>query len=73
MCVDLASTHLKAYFTSLHYFGRAKRFLGMSEELREIVTLLGVLRRKKHGKVNKKLIKCVYRYYMTSLGAPLTF
>ncbi|KAI3417530.1 Uncoordinated protein 58 [Globodera pallida] len=51
MCVDLASTHLKAYFTSLHYFGRAKRFLGMSEELREIVTLLGVLRRKKHGKI----------------------
>lgn len=55
MCVDLASTHLKAYFTSLHYFGRAKRFLGMSEELREIVTLLGVLRRKKHGKVRKYL------------------
>uniref|UniRef100_A0A0N4Z3Y1 Uncoordinated protein 58 n=1 Tax=Parastrongyloides trichosuri TaxID=131310 RepID=A0A0N4Z3Y1_PARTI len=37
MCVDLASTHLKAYFTRIHYFGRAKRFLGMSEELREIV------------------------------------
>uniref|UniRef100_A0A915E3E9 Potassium channel domain-containing protein n=1 Tax=Ditylenchus dipsaci TaxID=166011 RepID=A0A915E3E9_9BILA len=35
MCVDLASTHLKAYFTRIHYFGRAKRFLGMSEELKE--------------------------------------
>ncbi|CAK5084174.1 unnamed protein product [Meloidogyne enterolobii] len=51
MCVDLASTHLKNYFAKIHYFGRAKRFLGMSEELREIVTLLGVLKRKKHGKI----------------------
>uniref|UniRef100_A0A1I8BXP5 Ion_trans_2 domain-containing protein n=1 Tax=Meloidogyne hapla TaxID=6305 RepID=A0A1I8BXP5_MELHA len=51
MCVDLASTHLKNYFAKIHYFGRAKRFLGMSEELREIVTLLGVLKRKKHGKL----------------------
>ena len=51
MCVDLASTHLKNYFAKIHYFGRAKRFLGMSEELREIVALLGVLKRKKHGKV----------------------
>ena len=69
MCVDLvsqkmpnqfelhfpkASTHLKNYFAKIHYFGRAKRFLGMSEELREIVTLLGVLKRKKHGKVLEK-------------------
>lgn len=51
MCVDLASTHLKAYFTRIHYFGRAKRFLGMSEELKEIVALLGAMRRKKGGKV----------------------
>lgn len=51
MCVDLASTHLKAYFTRIHYFGRAKRFLGMSEELREIMALLGAMRRKKGGKV----------------------
>uniref|UniRef100_A0A0K0E621 Potassium channel domain-containing protein n=1 Tax=Strongyloides stercoralis TaxID=6248 RepID=A0A0K0E621_STRER len=51
MCVDLASTHLKAYFTRIHYFGRAKRFLGMSEELREIVALLGAMRKKKGGKV----------------------
>lgn len=54
MCVDLASTHLKAYFTRIHYFGRAKRFLGMSEDLREIVALLGAMRRKKGGKVIKK-------------------
>lgn len=52
MCVDLASTHLKAYFTRIHYFGRAKRFLGMSEELKEIVALLGAMRRKKGGKVS---------------------
>uniref|UniRef100_A0AC34F823 Potassium channel domain-containing protein n=1 Tax=Panagrolaimus sp. ES5 TaxID=591445 RepID=A0AC34F823_9BILA len=51
MCVDLASTHLKAYFTRIHYFGRAKRFLGMSEELKEIVALLGAMRKKKGGKV----------------------
>lgn len=51
MCVDLASTHLKAYFTRIHYFGRAKRFLGMSEELKEIVALLGAMRKKKNGKV----------------------
>jgi hypothetical protein len=51
MCVDLASTHLKAYFTRIHYFGRAKRFLGMSEELKEIVALLSAMRRKKGGKV----------------------
>ncbi|KAH7724510.1 uncoordinated protein 58 [Aphelenchoides avenae] len=51
MCVDLASTHLKAYFTRIHYFGRAKRFLGMSEELKEIVALLGAMRKKKEGKV----------------------
>ena len=51
MCVDLASPHLKNYFAKIHYFGRAKRFLGMSEELREIVALLGVLKRKKQGKV----------------------
>ena len=51
MCVDLASTHLKAYFTRIHYFGRAKKFLGMSEELREIVALLGAMRKKKGGKV----------------------
>ncbi|CAD5221749.1 unnamed protein product [Bursaphelenchus xylophilus] len=51
MCVDLASTHLKAYFTRIHYFGRAKKFLGMSEELKEIVALLGAMRKKKGGKV----------------------
>lgn len=51
MCVDLASTHLKAYFTRIHYFGRAKRFLGMHEELKEIVALLGAIRKRKHGKV----------------------
>ncbi|VDN07553.1 unnamed protein product, partial [Thelazia callipaeda] len=51
MCVDLASTHLKAYFTRIHYFGRAKKFLGMSDELREIVALLGAMRKKKGGKV----------------------
>ncbi|VDO28657.1 unnamed protein product [Brugia timori] len=51
MCIDLASTHLKAYFTRFHYFGRAKKFLGMSEELKEIVVLLRAMRRKKGGKV----------------------
>ncbi|VDK52005.1 unnamed protein product [Anisakis simplex] len=56
MCVDLASTHLKAYFTRIHYFGRAKRFLGMSEELKEIVALLGAMRRKKGGKVSQEIV-----------------
>ena len=51
MCVDLASTHLKAYFTRIHYFGRAKRFMAMSEDLREIVSLLSAMRKKKGGKV----------------------
>lgn len=51
MCIDLASTHLKAYFTRFHYFGRAKKFLGMREELKEIVVLLRAMRRKKGGKV----------------------
>lgn len=51
MCVDLASTHLKAYFTRIHYFGRAKRFLGISDELKEIVGLLTAMRKKKGGKV----------------------
>lgn len=52
MCVDLASTHLKAYFTRIHYFGRARRFLELSDELREIVALLGAMRKKKNGKVH---------------------
>ncbi|KAI1707010.1 ion channel domain-containing protein [Ditylenchus destructor] len=51
MCVDLASTHLKAYFTRIHYFGRARRIFGMSEELKEIVALLGAMRKKRNGKV----------------------
>ncbi|KAM3725477.1 Uncoordinated protein [Dirofilaria immitis] len=51
MCIDLASTHLKAYFTRFHYFGRAKKFLGMSDELKEILVLLRTMRRKKGGKV----------------------
>lgn len=67
MCVDLASTHLKAYFTRIHYFGRAKRFLGMSEELKEIVALLGAMRKKKEGKVRNDLssrveIRCSWRF-----------
>ncbi|KAI6176734.1 hypothetical protein M3Y97_00830900 [Aphelenchoides bicaudatus] len=57
MCVDLASTHLKAYFTRIHYFGRAKKFLGMSEELKEIVALLGAMRKKKGGKVTWNDVK----------------
>jgi hypothetical protein len=57
MCVDLASTHLKAYFTRIHYFGRAKKFLGMSEEIKEIVALLGAMRKKKGGKVNFDTVK----------------
>lgn len=55
MCVDLASTHLKAYFTRIHYFGRARRFLELSDELREIVGLLGAMRKKKNGKVCFKI------------------
>ncbi|VDK86757.1 unnamed protein product [Onchocerca ochengi] len=51
MCIDLASTHLKAYFTRFHYFGRARKFLGMSDELKEIIVLLRAMRRKKGGKV----------------------
>ncbi|CAG9538927.1 unnamed protein product [Cercopithifilaria johnstoni] len=51
MCIDLASTHLKAYFTRFHYFGRAKKFLGLSEELKEIVVLLRAMKRKKGEKV----------------------
>lgn len=51
MCIDLASTHLKAYFTRFHYFGRAKKFLGLSEELKEIIVLLRAMRKKKGEKV----------------------
>jgi hypothetical protein len=63
MCVDLASTHLKAYFNSIHYFGRAKKFLGMSEELKEIVALLGAMRKKKGGKVNEYHILMYKTYF----------
>ncbi|MCP9265629.1 Uncoordinated protein 58 [Dirofilaria immitis] len=34
MCIDLASTHLKAYFTRFHYFGRAKNFLVTWNDIR---------------------------------------
>ncbi|KAL1243460.1 Uncoordinated protein [Trichinella spiralis] len=52
MCVDLASTHLQTYFRKIHYFGRARqRFLGMSDDIREIVSLISTLRKKKGGKV----------------------
>ena len=52
MCVDLASTHLKAYFTKIHYFGQARsRFLGMNEDIREMVQLFAAMRSKKGGKV----------------------
>lgn len=57
MCVDLASTHLKAYFTKIHYFGRARKFFGMSEDLREIVGLLAAMRKKKGGKVTWSDVK----------------
>lgn len=33
------------------------RFLGMSEELKEIVALLGAMRRKKGGKVRNVLVR----------------
>ncbi len=50
MCVDLASTHLKAYFTKIHYYGQARsRFLGMSEDIREMVQLISAMRQKKGG------------------------
>lgn len=62
MCVDLASTHLKAYFTRIHYFGRARRILGISEELREIVSLLGAMRRKKNGKVKRESGKGIPKF-----------
>uniref|UniRef100_A0A5S6QQW3 Potassium channel domain-containing protein n=1 Tax=Trichuris muris TaxID=70415 RepID=A0A5S6QQW3_TRIMR len=52
MCIDLASTHLQTYFRKIHYFGRARRrFLGMSDDIREIVSLISTLRKKKGGKV----------------------
>lgn len=44
-CVDLASTHLKAYFTKIHYFGQARsRFMGMNEDIREMVQLFAAMR-----------------------------
>lgn len=58
MCIDLASTHLKAYFTRIHYFGRAFRFFELSDDLREIIALIGTMHKKKNQKVclNKKFI-----------------
>uniref|UniRef100_A0A915J2C5 Potassium channel domain-containing protein n=1 Tax=Romanomermis culicivorax TaxID=13658 RepID=A0A915J2C5_ROMCU len=50
MCVDLASSHLQTYFQRIHYFGRARaHFLGMSEDIKEMVGLLAALRNKKGG------------------------
>lgn len=54
MCVDLASTHLKAYFTQIHYFGRARPFFGINDEIRE---MLAAMRKKKGGRVTWNDIK----------------
>jgi hypothetical protein len=51
MCVDLASTHLKAYFTQLHYFGRARKFLDMGDDIRNMMEYLAWMRKKKGGNV----------------------
>ncbi|VDP14258.1 unnamed protein product [Soboliphyme baturini] len=52
MCIDLASTHLQTYFQKIHYFGRARRrFLGMSDDIKEMMSLISALRKKKGGKV----------------------
>lgn len=38
------------YFQKIHYFGRARqRFLGMSEDIREMMSLITAMRRKKQG------------------------
>uniref|UniRef100_A0A915JND3 Potassium channel domain-containing protein n=1 Tax=Romanomermis culicivorax TaxID=13658 RepID=A0A915JND3_ROMCU len=50
MCIDLASSHLQRYFQKIHYFGRArKRFLGMSEDIREMMSLITAMRKRKAG------------------------
>lgn len=52
MCVDLASSHLQAYFQKIHYFGRArKHFMDMSDEIREMMSVIAAMRKKKGSKV----------------------
>lgn len=58
MCVDLASSHLQTYFQKIHYFGRArKHFLGMSEDIREMMAVIAAMRKKKGSKVTWNDIK----------------
>lgn len=67
MCVDLASTHLQRYFQKIHYFGRARRrFLGMSDDIREMVALIAAMRKKKGGKVTWNDLK---KYMESEAGA----
>ena len=57
MCIDLASSHLKAYFTELHYFGRPSPIKPFGSDIREMMRLLGTLRKKKGGNVTWEDLK----------------
>lgn len=73
MCVDLASSHLKAYFTKIHYFGRARsRFLGMSEDIREMMQLIAAMRKKKGGNVTWSDVRDYLKYEQQLTLRPFT-
>lgn len=54
MCVDLASSQLKVFFTKLHYFGRKFKgargaFMTMSDDIREAMKLISALKKNKNA------------------------
>uniref|UniRef100_A0A914UY41 Potassium channel domain-containing protein n=1 Tax=Plectus sambesii TaxID=2011161 RepID=A0A914UY41_9BILA len=55
MCVDLASSQLKVFFTKLHYFGRKFRgargaFANMSDDIREAMKIIAALKKTRPSK-----------------------
>lgn len=53
MCVDLASSQLKVFFTKLHYFGRkfrgAAAFMQMSDDIKEAMKIIQALKKTRAG------------------------
>ncbi len=54
MCVDLASSQLKVFFTKLHYFGRkfrgARAFMNMSDDIKDAMKIIAALKKNRTSK-----------------------
>ncbi len=67
MCVDLASSQLKVFFTKLHYFGRKMRvarsaFANMSDDIKEAMRIIATIRRSKRHRGGTITVEDIKQY-----------